>query len=121
MMVLSALRPDASLSEFLTDRARSASVTRLTADALAGALAFGASVWWELPLRLGFASLVACLFFYGAWGLLDRVRTRTATGRLPKVVKVLDVLCLLSAVLGALPIAGVLLAVWALALGTWIS
>jgi len=29
--------------------------------------------------------------------------------------------CLLSAVLGALAVAGILLAVWAIALGTWIS
>ncbi len=121
MMVLSALRPDASLSEYLTDRARSASVTRLTADALAGALAFAAAVWWELPLRLVFASFVACLFCYGVWGLLDRVRSCVTTRNMPRVVKVLDVLCLLSAALGALAVAGVLLAVWALALGTWIS
>ncbi|MEO8579234.1 MAG: hypothetical protein ABI469_03220 [Gemmatimonadales bacterium] len=120
-MVLSALRPDASLSEYLTERARAASVTRLTADALAGALAFAAAVWWELPLRLVFASIVACLFCYGAWGLLDRARTRAAARHLPKVVKVLDILCLLSAALGTLAVAGVLLAVWALALGTWIS
>ena len=84
------------------------------------ALAFGAAVWWELPLRLVFASLVACLFCYGAWGLLDRVRTRVA-GRSPTVVKIFDVLCLLSAALGTIAIAGVLLAVWAVALGTWIS
>jgi len=34
MMVLSALRPDASLLEFLEYRARSASVARLTTQAL---------------------------------------------------------------------------------------
>ena len=44
MMVLSALRPDASIFEFLAHRARAASVRRLVADALTGAATIVAGI-----------------------------------------------------------------------------
>jgi hypothetical protein len=121
MMVLSALRPDASLPEFLVHRARSASIRRLAADAAAGAAACAAALWWEPTGWLVFASVALCFFAYGAWGVLDRARSRPEVTNRALLAGVVDAMGALSALLGALAAAGVLLGVWALALGTWIS
>jgi hypothetical protein len=121
MMVLSALRPDASLPEFLVNRARSASIRRLVADALAGGAACGVAVLWKPTGWLVFASVALCFFSYGAWGLLDRVRSRPAVTSRPLLAGLVDATCVLCALLGALAAAGVLLGVWAFGLGTWIS
>ena len=121
MMVLSALRPDAGLFEFLAHRARSASMRRLAIDAAVGTGAFAAALRWSLLAPLVIASAATLLFSYGAWGMLDRVRSGLANrGRL-KTARLFDVLCAASAGLGVLAASGVLLAVWAIALGTWIS
>ena len=121
MMVLSALRPDASLPEFLTHRARSASVRRLAADALAGGVACVAAVWWRPTGWLVLASVALCFLSYGAWGALDRARARPGVTDKAWLAGVVEAMGVLSALLGALAAAGVLLGVWALALGTWIS
>jgi hypothetical protein len=121
MMVLSALRPDAGLFEFLAQRARSASVRRLAIDAALGAVAFVAALRWSPAAQLVIASAATLLFSYGAWGLLDRARASLANRLWPRTTGLFEALCALSAGLGVLAAAGVLLAVWALALGTWIS
>jgi hypothetical protein len=121
MMVLSALRPDAGLLEFLAQRARSASVRRLAIDAAVGAGALVAALRWDHSGHLVIASAATLLLAYGVWGLLDRVRTLAANRSQPRIAGLLDALCALCATLGALAVAGILLAVWALALGTWIS
>lgn len=121
MMVLSALRPDASLPEFLVHRARAASIRRLAVDALAGGAACAAAEWWRPTGWLVLASLALCFFSYGAWGVLDRARPRPAVIVRPLLAGLFDAACVLCALLGALAAAGVLLGVWALALGTWIS
>ena len=121
MMVLSALRPDASLPEFLVGRARSASIRRLVADAVAGAAGFAAALWWSPTGWLVLTSAALCFFSFGAWGILDRVRSRPAVTVRALLAGVVDATCALFALLGALAAAGVLLGVWALALGTWIS
>jgi hypothetical protein len=121
MMVLSALRPDAGLFEFLAHRARSASVRRLTIDAAVGAGAFVAAIRWDHAAHLVIASAAAFLFSYGAWGLLDRARSSVANRFGPRTAGLVEALCALCAALGVLSVAGILLAVWALALGTWIS
>jgi hypothetical protein len=121
MMVLSALRPDAGLFEFLAHRARSATVRRLAIDALGGAAAAAAAFRWNPGARLVIESAAALLFSYGAWGMLDRVRSRLANRRWVRTTGLVDVLCVLCAGLGALAVVGVLLAIWAIALGTWIS
>ena len=121
MMVLSALRPDAGLFEFLAHRARSAPVRRLGIDAVGGMAVLVAALLWNPTMQPLIASAAALLFSYGAWGLLDRVRSRLSNlGRL-RTARLCDALCVLSATLGVLAAAGVLLAVWAVALGTWIS
>jgi hypothetical protein len=121
MMVLSALRPDAGLFEFLAHRARSASVRRLAIDAAVGAAAFAAAVRWDHAAHLVAASVAALLFSYGAWGLLDRARSSLVNRLWARTAGLCEALCALCAALGALAVAGILLAVWALALGTWIS
>jgi hypothetical protein len=121
MMVLSALRPDAGLFEFLAHRARSASVRRLAIDVGVGAGAFVAALRWDHAAHLVIASVGTLLFSYGAWGMLDRVRSSLATRPWPRTTGLFEALCALCAGLGVLAAGGVLLAVWALALGTWIS
>ena len=120
MMVLSALRPDASLLEFLAHRARSASVRRLSIDALVGMAAFAAALRWESAAQLTIAMMAACLMSYGAWGLLDRARSRLAI-RWARSAGLFEALSALVATVGILAAAGFLFAVWAIALGTWIS
>jgi hypothetical protein len=121
MMVLSALRPDAGLMEFLAHRARSASVRRLAVDAAVGAGTFVAALRWSHATHLVIASAAAFLLSYGAWGLLDRARSSFANRLGLRTAGLFDALCALCATFGALAVAGILLAVWALAIGTWIS
>lgn len=121
MMVLSALRPDAGLFEFLAHRARSASVRRLGLDVAVGATAVASVFRWHLMAPLVIASAATVLFSYGAWGLLDRGRSSLSNRGWPRTASALDALGALSALLGVLATGGVLLAVWAIALGTWIS
>lgn len=120
-MVLSALRPDASLPEFLAHRARSASLWRLAIDTVMGGAATAAVMWWRPTASLVLASAALCFFSYGAWGLLDRARAHLALASRTFLGRLLDVVCALFVVLGVLAAAGLLLGVWAIALGTWIS
>lgn len=121
MMVLSALRPDASLPEFLAHRARSAPLWRLAIDTVMGGATAAAVVWWRPTASLVLASAALCFFLYGAWGLLDRARSHAALANRTSFGRLFDVLCALCAALGVLAAAGLLLGVWAIALGTWIS
>jgi hypothetical protein len=121
MMVLSVLRPDAGLFEFLAYRARAATVRRLGLDVAVGATAAASVYRWHPPASLLIASAATVLLSYGAWGLLDRGRSILSTKGWSRSASALDALGALSALLGVLAAGGVLLAVWALALGTWIS
>jgi hypothetical protein len=121
MMVLSALRPDASLLEFLAHRAKSASITRLSIDLAVGIAGSTAALWWR-PTAWFLLTSVSLLFFaYGAWGLADRARSHVATQRSRWASASLEVLCAAMGAVGVLATAGLLLGVWAIALGTWIS
>jgi hypothetical protein len=121
MMVLSALRPGAGLFEFLAHRARSASVRRLAIDAAVGAGTVVAALRWSSVAPMVIASVATLLFSYGAWGLLDRLLSTFASRLGPRSVGLIEALCALCAALGVLAVGGILLTVWALALGTWIS
>jgi hypothetical protein len=123
MMVLSALRPDAGLLEFLAYRARAASSRRLAIDVAVSVAVLYAVFRWNPAARLVIASMATVLFSYGAWGLLDRARARAslANNRWTETAGLLEAPCALCAVIGVLAGSGVLFAVWALALGTgWI-
>ena len=121
MMVLSVLRPDAGLFEFLAHRARSAPVRRLGIDAIGGAAVLAAALRWNPAAQPLMASAAALLFSYGIWGLFDRARSRLSNRGRVRTARLFDALCVLSATLGVLAASGVLLAMWAIALGTWIS
>jgi hypothetical protein len=121
MMVLSVLRPDASLPEFLAHRAKSASVRRLSIDLIMGLAVFSAALHWRPSAWLALASLALCFFAYGGWGIADRARSGTAT-RDSLLVRVLtETLCGLMVAAGVVAVVSLLFSVWALALGTWIS
>jgi hypothetical protein len=121
MMVLSALRPDASLPEFLAHRARSASARRLSIDLAVGASGLAAALHWRPAGWEAVASIAVIFFAYGGWGIADRARSIAATqdSRLSRAF--LNALCLLLGVIGLLATAMLLYSVWAIALGTWIS
>ncbi|HEX7595299.1 MAG TPA: hypothetical protein VF387_03035 [Gemmatimonadaceae bacterium] len=67
------------------------------------------------------ATAATVLFSYGAWGLLDRGCSSLLNKGWPRTANALAALGALSALLGVLGAGRVLLAVWAFALGTWIS
>ena len=121
MMVLSALRPDASLPEFLAHRAKSASVRRLAIDVAAGTAGFASALHWRPAGWLAVASLALIFFAYGGWGIADRVRSAAATRESRLSRALLDGLCLVLGATGLLATAALLYSVWAMALGTWIS
>jgi hypothetical protein len=121
MMVLSALRPDASLPEFLAYRARAASVRRLSIDLALGVVGFAAALHWRPTVWLIVASLAMIFFAYGGWGISDRFRSIATTRDNGRSRALLDVLCLVLVAVGVLATAALLYSVWAMALGTWIS
>jgi hypothetical protein len=121
MMVLSALRPDASLPDFLVHRARSASARRLSIDLVIGVAGVAAALHWRPVAWLVVVSLALIFFAYEGWGISDRARSIAATRDSRLSLTLLDALCLLLAAVGGLATAGVLYGMWALALGTWIS
>ena len=121
MMVLSALRPDAGLPEFLAHRARSASIHRLSIDLAVGMTGSWGAIQWRPAAWLVLMSIALCFACYGAWGLVDRARSHFATRGHRALTGSMDALCALLGFAGVLAAAGVLLGVWGLALGTWIS
>ena len=121
MMVLSALRPDASLPEFLAHRARAASVRRLSIDLAVGLAGLAAALHWRPAGWSVVASLALIFFAYGGWGIVDRARSIVATRESRRSQALLDVLCFLLVATGMLATAALLYSVWAVALGTWIS
>ncbi|MDP9202185.1 MAG: hypothetical protein M3P26_09705 [Gemmatimonadota bacterium] len=121
MMVLSALRPDASLPEFLAHRARSASLRRLSIDLVVGLAGSSAALWWRPSAWLVLGSLSLSFFAYGGWGIADRARTEAATRGNRFLRASMESLCALFGALGVLAAAALLLSIWAVALGTWIS
>ena len=121
-MVLSAARPDASLREFLAQRARSSSVARLAVDLLVAlAVASATLLWWRPPNNFLILSICVALGAYGAWGLADRVRLGSTAQTRPYLKNALDGLCGVLTAAGIVAGAAILYGVWALALGTWIS
>jgi hypothetical protein len=121
MMVVSALRPDASLPEFLAHRAKSASVRRLSTDVVIGLTGLSAALRWRPFAWLVVASLGLCFIAYGGWGVADRARSGAVIRDNRLLRGFMDALCALLGAVGALATAALLYGVWAVALGTWIS
>jgi hypothetical protein len=121
MMVLSALRPDASLPEFLAHRARSASVHRLSIDLVIGVAGASAALSWRPSGWLVLTSAALVFFAYGGWGLGDRARS-SKTAQEHRVLRgSMETVCALFGATGLSAAAALLYSVWAIALGTWIS
>jgi hypothetical protein len=121
MMVLSVLRPEASLPEFLAHRARAASLRRLSLDVVAGLGALSALLLWRPSGLLVLGSAVLFFALYGAWGITDRARSAPAATGDKRVMIALNVICGMLAAGGVLAMAALFFGVWSIALGTWIS
>ena len=121
MMVLSALRPDASLPEFLAYRGRSAPVLRLAAEGLTAVAVLVAALWWNPPAQLVIVTASTCFLCYASWGLLDRAAGHATSRGWRAAAKICWALSSVLVGLGFLAGVGVLFSIWALALGTWIS
>jgi hypothetical protein len=120
-MMNPALRPDASLPEFLAARARAASDGRLVVDVVVGCgVALGAAVWqpvgWFVLLGVS-----VCLAAFGAWGIVDRELREREKAPGARVVRVLSIVRVAVAALGALAAVTALFSVLGVVLGTWIS
>jgi hypothetical protein len=121
MMVLSALRPDAGLPEFLAHRARSASLRRLLLDIAVGLVGSGSALHWRPTGWPVIASLAPIFLAYGGWGIADRARSIAGAREDRRARALLDGLCFLLGAAGVLATAALFYSVWAAALGTWIS
>lgn len=120
-MVLSALRPDSSLLEYLEYRARSTSIARLVFQAIV-ALGLMAGGLGRLPFaRPVVATLAGVFFCYAVWGLLDRARSHYSKLGWTLTAQYLGILCALFVGLGVLSGFGLILTIWFLALGSaWV-
>jgi hypothetical protein len=120
-MMNPALRPDASLPEFLAARARAASDGRLVVDVIAGCCAALAVALWQPIGWITLLGAAVCLAAFGAWGIVDReIRERAEAPHAP-LVRVLALVRILAAVVGALAAVTAMFAVLGVMLGTWIS
>jgi hypothetical protein len=120
MMVLSALRPDASLPEFLAHRARATSARRLQIDLVVSLVVIALEAWLRYSKWLPVVSVAVCLGAYATWGLLDRARSAHPQSS-QLAAGALEMLCAFFVALGIVATAALLFSVWAIALGTWIS
>lgn len=75
MMVLSSLRPDASIVEYLEHRARAASLRGLVARSVLALVFVIAGLRWMAVGKPVLVSLAVTYFCYAVWGMLDRARS----------------------------------------------
>jgi len=120
-MMNPALRPDASLPEFLAARARATSDGRLVVDVIVGCCGALAVAVWQPAGWLVLLGVSACLAAFGVWGIADReLRERTDAPN-ARVARVLAMVRVAAAAVGAIAAAGTMFAALGVALGTWIS
>jgi len=121
-MINPALRPDASLFEFLVARARAASDGRLVVDVLVGSgIALASAVWRPIGWSSVGGAAVA-LAAFGLWGIADReARERATAGASTRVIRTLHGVQVVTALLGFCSAIGAVFSALGLALGTWIS
>ena len=121
MMVLSALRPDASLVEFLEHRARSTSITRLVSQAIVGFVLVTGGFGRLTFARPLVGTLAGVFFCYAAWGLLERARSYSVKRGWTLTAQYLRFLCALFVGAGVVSGLGLILAIWFVALGSsWV-
>jgi hypothetical protein len=120
-MMNPALRPDASLTEFLSARARAASDGRLVADVIAGCCAALGVTAWRPVGWLALLGVSVCLAAFGVWGIADRELRERARAPRGRAVQVLGIVRVAAASVGALAAIITMVAVLGIMLGTWIS
>ncbi|MDP1858577.1 MAG: hypothetical protein Q8K82_07900 [Gemmatimonadaceae bacterium] len=115
------VRPEATLAEILSERARDAAPSRLLLDVVGGAVVVALAMWarpfgWTVLVGAGL-----CFSLYGIWATADRrlcssaIPTPVAAARAWRVTRAS------AAVLGMSAFVALLLAALGLSLGTWIS
>ena len=115
------VRPEATLAEILSERARDAAPSRLLLDVVGGAVVVAIAVWarpfgWTVLVSAGL-----CFSLYGIWATADRrlrssvIPTPVAAARAWRATRAS------AAVLGMSAFVALLLAALGLSLGTWIS
>ena len=114
-------RPDASLPELLAARARHASDTRLALDAVLGFLVVTVIALWRGPGWLLLASVAACFFAFGVWGIADRELGERASTASPRTIALLRAVRVGAGILGAIASFLVLATGLGIALGRMIS
>ncbi len=113
-------KPDASLAEFLHERALVTAPRRLVIDVVGGALVAGAALWARPPGWAVVASAGLCLSLYGVWAVSER-RLQAESSDMPAFVEFVWLLARSSAaLLGLASLGALVFALLALALGGWI-
>ena len=109
-----------SLPEFLRERARGSSDTRLAADVIVGLVAVMAFAFWRVPGWHILVAAGACFLFYGTWAIAGRelAESPETAGRKRLLLKALAAAF---AVFGIAAAVYLMLAVVALLIGRVIS
>ena len=114
-------RPDASLPELLAARARHASDTRLALDAVIGFVVLIVSARWRGPGWHLSASIAACFFAFGVWGIADRELGERASTGSRALMLTLRIARALAVAFGVFAVFVVLASALGIALGRMIS
>ena len=120
-MMNPALRPDASLAEFLVARARSASDGRLVLDVVVGSLLALGLATWRPKGWISLAAVSLCLVAFGFWGIADRELGERAGDSPSAITLALRAVRTTAMLLGGMAAVTALFATLGVALGTWIS
>jgi hypothetical protein len=121
MMVLSSLRPDASIVEYLEHRARALSLRGLVARTVLSLALVLAGLAWITVARPVIITLALAYFCYAAWGLADRARVYTEVSGPRASARYFSALCTLIVWLGVLSGISFVMSVGFLLLGApWI-
>ncbi len=115
------MKPDASLAEFLHERALVTAPTRLLIDLVGGALVAAAALWARPPGWTVVASAGLCLSMYGVWAVAERRLQPVSTEMRAFVEFAWLATRACAALLGLASLGAFLFSLLALALGTWIS
>jgi len=116
-----ALRPDASLVEYLAARARAASDGRLVLDALGGLLLALAIAVWRPVAWPSLAGVCLALAAFGFWGIADRELRDRADAPTSLATRTLRVARGAVAAIGFISGAVALFSWLGVMLGKWIS
>lgn len=112
--------PETSLADFLVERARAASDTRLLIDTIGGLLVAVTFGIWQIPAWYLLSAIGACFLFYGVWAIARR-ELEELRADAPRRRMILQALSIIGAVGGFAAVAFLMLAVLARLIGRVIS